>query len=310
MKGSIAALSTPFMGDDLDMRAFRDLVTWQILEGSAGLAVGGATGEGPTLSEAEFLDLVGTCVEVSAGRVPVLAGICCSGTARAVEAAREAASAGADGILVSTPAYNKPLQEGLFRHFETIARAARRPLIILNDPGRTRVDLDFETVRRLSEIDTIVGIVDRSGDPERPHVTALVSGGRLRQWAGDDAAAVMVNMAGGQGCLSIAAAVAPRLCSAIEIACRSGDWTAAHRLQQMLRPLTKALRLEPDPAPVKFALSQMFPGFSPSLRLPLVQVSPATAEAISAALEACDECRTTIDGSRSATDRAHRAVAS
>lgn len=282
--GLITALPTPFDGDRPDLEAFADLVRRQIAGGASGLAVGGPTGEGPTLTLAELVDLVRTAVGVSAGRTPVLAGICVSSTRTAIETACAAASSGADALLVSTPAYNKPLQEGIYRHVEAIARAVGIPVIVLNDPGRTRIDLTFETVRRLAEIGNVTALVDETGDLDRPAVTSLVTGGRLGQLAGSDAAAVRFNMAGGQGCLSVVANVAPRLCATLQACCRTGDWAGAMAIHHRLRPLVAALQREGDPAPIKFALSLALPRFSPRLRLPLTDVSRPTAEAISAAL--------------------------
>ncbi|WP_375458533.1 4-hydroxy-tetrahydrodipicolinate synthase [uncultured Enterovirga sp.] len=285
LSGLITALATPFTVDRPDLRAFADFVEWQIQEGSSALAPCGVTGEAPTLTSFEADQLIRTCVEVSSGRALVLVGVGFNCTRRSVEAAEAARVAGADAVLVATPAYNKPTEEGLYRHFEAIARAVDLPLVVHNAPARTRVDLHPETLRRLSGISSVVGIIDGSGDPMRPHAISLATDDRLVQLADGDAAPVAFNLAGGRGCLSVLANVAPRACAALQAACVTADWTLASALERTLRPLAQALDLETDPAPVKHALSRVRGGFSPALRLPLVQASAATARAVTEALD-------------------------
>ena len=284
LQGSLTALATPFTPDGLDQRRFERLVAWQIAAGTDGLVPCSTTGEAAALSAGERHRLVRACVEGAAGRIPVVAATGTNATATTIERTRAAKDAGADAALIVTPYYNRPSQEGLFRHFEAVARAVDLPIVLGNAPKRTGVDLHFGTVERLARIPSIVGIEDASGDLDRPRVTALVAGPGFAQLCGDDAGAVTFDLAGGRGCISVAANVVPSLCRDLQGACRGKSWLEARAIQHRLQPLLDALAREIDPGPVKHALSLLHPGFPPETRLPLVGVVPPTASGIAAAL--------------------------
>ena len=284
LQGSMTALATPFTQDGLDQRRFEDLVDRQIGAGVSGLVPCSDIGETSTLTAGERHRLIRACVEGASGRVPVIAGTGTNCTVTTIEQTRAAQAAGADAALIVTPYYNKPSQEGLFRHFEAVASAVDLPIILHNVPKRTGVDLHFSTVERLARIPTIVGIEDASGDVDRPRVTALVAGPDFTQMCGDDAAAVTFNIAGGRGCVSAVANLVPSLCRDLQRACRGKDWVRARALQHRMGPLLDALSRDISPGPVKFALSLLQSGFSPGTRLPLVGVAPDTAAEIEDAL--------------------------
>ena len=284
LQGSMVALATPFTADGLDEGAFARLVDRHIAEGTTGLVPCGTTGEGSTLTEVERDRLVRITVERAARTVPVIVGTGTSCTAETIRRTRAAQAAGADAALVVTPFYNRPSQEGLYRHFAAVAAAVDLPIVLYNVPSRTGVDLAVGTVEQLAALPSIVGIKDATGDPERARVTALVTGRRFVQLSGDDASAVTFDLAGGRGCISVAANVAPGLCAALQQACRAKDWIRARAIQDRLRPLIAALARETNPGPIKHALSLVMPGFSPALRLPLVGIAPSTAEAVAAAV--------------------------
>jgi 4-hydroxy-tetrahydrodipicolinate synthase len=195
-----------------------------------------------------------------------------------------AKAAGADAALVVTPYYNRPMQEGLYRHFEAIAQAVDLPVILYNVPARTGVDLAPATLERLARIPSIIGIKDATGDLARPFTTALATGSRFQQLSGHDATAVSFNLVGGRGCISVVANVVPRLCAALQKACRQDSYHRARGLQQRLLPLITALERETNPSPIKFAVSLVHERFNPRVRLPLVPVSGETANAVREAL--------------------------
>lgn len=284
LQGSMTALATPFAADGLDQACFEHFVEWQIAEGTDGLVPCGTTGEAATLTAGERHRLIRACVECAAGTVPVVAGTGTNCTATTIEQTRAAKAAGADAALIVTPYYNRPTQEGLYRHFAAVAAAVDIPILLYNVPKRTGVDLHFSTVEQLARIPSIVGIKDASGDLDRPRVTALTAGPRFLQFCGDDAHAVTFDLAGGRGCISVAANVVPALCRDLQRACRTKDWSAAREMQHRLDPLVAALGRESNPGPVKQALSMVHPGFSREPRLPLVGASEETAAEIGDAL--------------------------
>ena len=284
LQGSITALATPFTPDGVDEGCFETLVAWQIGEGADGLVPCGTTGESPTLTAPERDRLIRICVDCASRSVPVIAGTGTNSTATTIEQTRAAKAAGADAALIVTPYYNRPSQEGLFRHFAAVAAAVEIPIVLYNVPKRTGVDLGFDTVEQLGRIPTIVGIKDASGDMDRPRTTALVAGPQFVQLCGDDANAVAFNLAGGRGCVSVAANVAPSLCRALQRACRTRAWSVAHDLQRRLGQLVAALGCETNPGPIKHALSLTHPGFSREPRLPLVGANPDTASKLEDAL--------------------------
>ncbi|MFC3726247.1 4-hydroxy-tetrahydrodipicolinate synthase [Neoaquamicrobium sediminum] len=284
-RGSLTALVTPFTRDGaLDKDAFRSLVEWQIAEGTNGLVPVGTTGESPTLSHAEHRGVVELCVEVAAGRVPVIAGAGSNNTAEAVELVRHAEKVGADGVLVVTPYYNKPTQRGLYAHFSAVARATKLPIIIYNIPPRSVIDMTPETMGRLAgEFANIAGVKDATGKVERVSEQRITCGNDFIQLSGEDASALGFNAHGGVGAISVTANVAPRLCAEFQEASLAGERDRAIELQDRLMPLHKAIFIEPGVSGAKYALSRLGK-VENSVRSPLMTVEAGTAERIDAAL--------------------------
>jgi 4-hydroxy-tetrahydrodipicolinate synthase len=282
-RGSFTALVTPFRNGSLDERAFRQIVDWQIAEGTNGLVPAGTTGESPTLRREEHRLVVEWCVEQSAGRVPVIAGTGSNSTAEAIALSVEAEKAGANAVLVVTPYYNKPTQEGLYRHFKAVNAAISLPIIIYNIPGRSVVDLSVDAMKRLFELENIAGVKDATGNMARVCEQRLAMGTGFNQLSGDDATALGFMAHGGHGCISVTSNVAPRLCARFQQACLRHEHAGALALQDRLMPLHQALFLETSPAPVKYALS-MLGRCAETLRLPMVPVSEPTRLAIRRAM--------------------------
>jgi len=270
--GSLVALITPMSGGRVDERAFQAFVEWQIAEGTEGLVPCGTTGESATLTDAEHAHVVELCVEATAGRVPVIAGAGSSSTAVCIHHAQASAKAGADAVMVVVPPYNKPSQEGLYRHFKAIHDAVHLPILMYNVPGRTVVDMSVETVARLAKLERIVGIKDATGDLTRPIKTRLVTDPAFCQLSGEDATAIPFNAAGGVGCISVSANVAPRLCADMQKAWRDGDLAKAQDMQEQLLPLHAAMFCEASPGPAKYGLS-LLGKCANELRLPLCEIS-------------------------------------
>jgi len=283
-KGSITALITPFRDGKVDEKAFADFVDWQIKQGSDGLVPVGTTGESPTLSHAEHERVVEICVEVTAGRVPVIAGAGSNATSEAVRLAKFAEKVGADGVLSVSPYYNKPNQEGLFQHFAAIANAISLPVILYNIPGRSIVDISIDTMARLREAcSNIAGVKDATADMARVSMQRDKLGTDFVQLSGEDITALGYNAHGGHGCISVTSNVAPALCAEFQAASLGGDYAKALNIQDKLAPLHKALFIEPNPAGVKHVAHQL--GLcSGELRLPMVNVSPETAAVIDEAV--------------------------
>jgi 4-hydroxy-tetrahydrodipicolinate synthase len=271
-RGSFTALVTPFKNGAVDEKAFRDLVDWQIAEGTSGLVPVGTTGESPTLSHGEHKDVVEWCVEQARGRVPVVAGAGSNSTAEAIELARHAESAGADAVLVVTPYYNKPTQEGLYQHFKAVNDAIGIPIIIYNIPPRSVIDMSVDTMKRLYELKNIAGVKDATASMTRVSQQRAALGEDFNQLSGEDITALGFMAHGGHGCISVTSNVAPRLCAEFQAACLKGDFTAALKLQDKLAPLHINLFVEANPAPIKYALS-LIGKCANTLRLPLVPVS-------------------------------------
>jgi len=278
-RGSFTALITPFKDGAVDEAAFQRFVEWQIDEGTHGLVPVGTTGESPTLSHEEHKRVVELCIEAAAGRVPVIAGAGSNSTAEAMDFTRHAAEAGANATLHVTPYYNKPTQEGLYEHFKAIADCADLPVFIYNIPGRSVIDMSVATMARLAEIPNIVGVKDATGDLTRVSLMRQVAGPEFIQLSGEDGIALGFNAHGGQGCISVTANVAPALCSQFQSATLNGDFATALAIQDQLMPLHKALFVETNPAPVKFAAS-LLGKCRDELRLPLVPVTEATRHAV------------------------------
>lgn len=277
-KGSITALVTPMQDGAVDEKAFQDFVEWQIAEGTNGLVPVGTTGESPTLSHAEHKRVVELCVEAAAGRVPVIAGAGSNNTAEAIDLSVHAEKAGADGILVVTPYYNKPSQEGLYRHYMAIDAAVGVPIIIYNIPPRSIIDMSVETMARLFEDGkNIAGVKDATANLGRVSDQRHAMGEGFNQLSGEDPTALGFNAHGGHGCISVTSNVAPRLCSEFQAACLSGDYAKALELQDRLMPMHRALFQEPSPGGAKYGLS-LLGKCRNELRLPLTPIS-ADAEA-------------------------------
>ncbi|TCQ28854.1 4-hydroxy-tetrahydrodipicolinate synthase [Rhizobium sp. PP-CC-3G-465] len=285
-KGSIPALVTPFTpAGAVDEDAFVDHVQWVISEGSHGVVPVGTTGESPTLSHAEHKRVVELCIEAAGGRVPVIAGAGSNNTREAIELAQHAEKAGADGILVVTPYYNKPTQKGLYAHFSAIAEAVRLPIVIYNIPGRSVIDMSPETMGALRKAyPSILGVKDATGKIERVSEQRITCGADFVQLSGEDATALGFNAHGGVGCISVTANVAPRLCAEFQEATLAGDFAKALVYQDQLMPLHKAIFMEPGVCGSKFALNRLR-GMSRHVRSPLMpSLEPATESAIEAAL--------------------------
>ncbi|MEE2950356.1 MAG: 4-hydroxy-tetrahydrodipicolinate synthase [Pseudomonadota bacterium] len=284
-KGSIPALVTPFDETGaLDEAGYRDFVEWQIGEGSHGVVPVGTTGESPTLTHDEHKRAVEICVETVNKRIPVIAGAGSNNTAEAIDLARFAESAGADGLLVVTPYYNKPNQRGLYAHYAAIAKAVSLPIIIYNIPGRSIIDMTPETMGRLAkDFDNIIGVKDATAKVERVSEQRLACGQDFVQLSGEDATCLGFNAHGGVGCISVSANVAPSLCANFQAACAQADFETALSYHDRLAPLHKALFIEPNPAGVKYALSRIGRGRN-TLRSPMVPIEASTEKAIDDAL--------------------------
>jgi 4-hydroxy-tetrahydrodipicolinate synthase len=271
-RGSFTALVTPFQNGTIDEKAFRALVVWQLDEGTNGLVPVGTTGESPTLSHDEHKHVVEWCIAETRGRVPIIAGAGSNSTCEAVELARHAEKAGADGVLVVTPYYNKPTQEGLYQHYKAVNDAIGIPIIIYNIPGRSVVDMSIDTMKRLYELKNIAGVKDATSNLARASQQREALGPEFTQLSGDDATALGFMAHGGHGCISVTSNVAPRLCAEFQNACRRGDYAAALNVHDKLIPLHLGLFVEASPAPVKYALS-MLGKCADTVRLPMVTMS-------------------------------------
>jgi 4-hydroxy-tetrahydrodipicolinate synthase len=284
-RGSFPALITPMKGGVVDEVAFRRLVSWQIAQGSHGLVPCGTTGESPTLSHEEHMRVVELCVEAAGGRVPVIAGAGSNSTAEAIALTRHAKESGADAVLSVTGYYNKPSQEGMYRHYAAIAEAVDIPIVVYVVPGRTIVEVSVETMGRLSKIPNIVGVKDATANLARPLRERAACGKDWIQLSGEDGTALAYMVQGGQGCISVTANVAPKLCAEFQNACRKGDYVTALALQTRLMPLHDAMFVEPSPAPVKSAVSQL--GLcTDEVRMPLIAASEKARALVRAAMEA------------------------
>jgi 4-hydroxy-tetrahydrodipicolinate synthase len=275
-RGSMVALITPMRADgSVDEKAFLDLVEWQIAEGTEGLIPVGTTGESPTLSHAEHKRVVEMCVDAAKGRVPVIAGAGSNSTAEAIDFAVHAKKAGADATLVVTPYYNKPTQEGMFLHFTAIADAADIPMFVYNIPGRSVIDMSVETMARLAKHRNIVGVKDATANLARPLHTKRACGEDFIQLSGEDHTALSFNAAGGVGCISVTANVAPRLCAEMHKAWRTGRLDEAMAIQDRLVPLHDALFCETSPGPVKYAASLLGKS-TDHCRLPMAPIAESS----------------------------------
>jgi 4-hydroxy-tetrahydrodipicolinate synthase len=282
--GSLVAIVTPMHDDgSLDFPRLRSLIDWHIAEGTDGIVIVGTTGESPTVTVDEHCELIRVAGEHSAGRVPVIAGTGANSTAEAVELARFAAQAGANAHLSVVPYYNRPTQEGLYRHFRTIAEAVELPLILYNVPGRTVADLANDTVLRLAEVPNIVGLKDATGNLDRACDLIERVPAEFGLYSGDDMTSAAFLMLGGHGVISVTANVAPRAMHALCAAAVAGDMRTLRETNAGLTGLHRDLFCEANPIPVKWAVARMSL-IGDGIRLPLTPLSAAHHERVRAAM--------------------------
>ena len=268
---SYTALLTPFKDNKVDYSSYREIIDFQINNGTHGLVPVGTTGESPTLSHDEHKKLIEVCIEQSNGRVPVIAGAGSNSTSEAVDFVKHACSAGADGLLVVTPYYNKPTQSGLLAHYNELIKHASKPIIIYDIPGRSVIQMTDETMAKLAQDQFIVGVKDATADLTRPTRLQNIIGDNFIQLSGEDGTALAYLAAGGHGCISVTANIAPDLLSRMHNAWKQGDINTAQEINKKLMPLHDALFCETSPGPLKYAASLL--GIcSSDARLPIVEI--------------------------------------
>ena len=268
---SYTALLTPFKDNKVDYPSYKELIDFQINNGTHGLVPVGTTGESPTLSHDEHKKLIEVCIEQSNGRVPVIAGAGSNSTSEAVDFVKHACSAGADGLLVVTPYYNKPTQSGLLAHYNELIKHASKPIIIYDIPGRSVIQMTDETMAKLAQDQFIVGVKDATADLTRPTRLQNIIGDNFIQFSGEDGTALAYLAAGGHGCISVTANIAPNLLSRMHNAWKQGDINTAQEINKKLMPLHDALFCETSPGPLKYAASLL--GIcSSDARLPIVEI--------------------------------------
>jgi 4-hydroxy-tetrahydrodipicolinate synthase len=286
-KGSIVALITPFKDDKLDEENYINLIHHHLDSGTHGIVPGGTTGESPTISYDEHRKIINLSVKECKNKIPVIAGTGSNSTTEAVELSKFAEKAGADGLLIVTPYYNKPTQEGLYQHYKKINNNVGIPIIIYNIPSRSVIDMSVETMSRLYELKNIAGVKDATGDLNRAEEQFKIMGKEFIMLTGEDGNAIEFNKRGGRGCISVTANVAAKLCSEMQNASLSRNeqnlQSRAEEINIILTPLNKSLFIESNPSPVKYAASLL--GLSPdNVRLPLVEVTENTKKIIKEAL--------------------------
>ena len=285
-KGSNVALITPFKDNKLDTEAYIKIIHFHLKNGTNGLVPAGTTGESPTLNHDEHQKVIEICIKESNGKVPVIAGTGSNSTEEAISLTRHAEKVGADGALVVTPYYNKPTQEGLYQHYKAINDNTNLPIIIYNIPSRCVIDMSVDTMSRLFELKNIVGVKDATGDLDRIDQTIKKLGPEFNQLTGEDALAFEFNKKGGVGIISVTANIAPKLCSDFQKYSKSksdNELKEAERIDQMLQPLHKALFIESNPAPAKYA-AKLLGLCDDEIRLPLVKIKKETQEEVKKAL--------------------------
>ena len=287
-KGSIVALITPFKNDKLDEENYIDLIHYHLNNGTHGLVPGGTTGESPTLSHEEHRKIINLSVKECKNKIPVVAGTGSNSTSEAVELSKFADKAGADGLLIVTPYYNKPTQEGLYQQYKKINDNVGIPIIIYNIPSRSVIDMSVDTMARLFELKNIVGVKDATGDLNRAEQQFKVMGQEFIMLTGEDSNALEFNKRGGRGCVSVTANVAAKLCSEMQNASlekADGELQKkAYEINKLLTPLNKSLFIESNPSPVKYAASLL--KLSPDeVRLPLVKITNQTKSTVLQALK-------------------------
>lgn len=286
LRGSMTALVTPFKNGAVDEAAFAALIERQIASGTQALVPAGTTGETPCLTRAEHLRVIELCVEVAAGRIPVIAGTGSNATAATIEVQRHAKTVGADAGLVVAPYYNKPSQDGIAAHIEAVADAVALPVFVYNIPGRSVVDILPETMACLARHPNVIGCKDATGRVERVTEHRALIGERFIQLSGDDATSLGFNAHGGVGAISVTSNLAPQLCAQFQTATLEGRWDEARALHDRLAPLHAALFAAPSPAPVKYALS-LLKLCSDEVRLPLTPCPDPVKARVRAAMESC-----------------------
>ena len=283
LKGSIVALITPFENNTLNEDVYRKLIHYHLKNGTNGLVPGGTTGESPTLSHDEHKKIIEIAVKECGGKIPVIAGTGSNSTSEAVELSIFAEKAGSDSLLVVTPYYNKPTQEGLFQHYKKINDNVGIPIIIYNIPSRSVIDMSVETMTRLYELKNIIGVKDATGDLNRVDAQLKAMGKDFIQLTGNDDNALEFNKRGGVGSISVTANIAPKLCSDFQNSCTNG-FKDSEKLDKVLQPVHAAMFIESNPSPVKYAASLL--GLcNPEVRLPLVQVKDETKKKLSQVLK-------------------------
>ena len=268
---SYTALLTPFKDNKVDYSSYKELIDFQINNGTHGLVPVGTTGESPTLSHDEHKKLIEVCIEQSNGRVPVIAGAGSNSTSEAVDFVKHACSAGADGLLVVTPYYNKPTQSGLLAHYNELIKHSSKPIIIYDIPGRSVIQMTDETMAKLAQNQFIVGVKDATADLTRPTRLQNLIGDNFIQLSGEDGTALAYLAAGGHGCISVTANIAPNLLSKMHNAWKQGDINTAQEINKKLMPLHDALFCETSPGPLKYAAS-LIGICSSDARLPIVEI--------------------------------------
>jgi len=285
-KGSNVALITPFKNNKLDVDSYIKLINFHLENGTNGLVPAGTTGESPTLSHIEHQKVIQLCVLETKNKVPVIAGTGSNSTEEAISLSKHAEKAGADGILIVTPYYNKPTQEGLYQHYKSINDNCGLPIIIYNIPSRSVVDMSVDTMARLFELENIVGVKDATGDLNRVDQQKAKMGNEFIQLTGNDDNAFEFNKRGGVGAISVTANIAPNLCSEFQKFSKSNsdnEFKEAQRLDQMLQPLHKTLFIESNPSPVKYA-AKLLGLCGDEVRLPLVRITTNSQEEVKKAL--------------------------
>ena len=283
LKGSIVALITPFKNNTLNEDVYRKLIHYHLKNGTNGIVPGGTTGESPTLSHDEHRKIIDIAVKECSGKIPVIAGTGSNSTAEAVELSKYAEKAGSNALLVVTPYYNKPTQEGLYEHYKKINDNVGIPIIIYNIPSRSVIDMSVETMTKLYELKNITGVKDATGDLNRVEQQLKSMGKEFIQLTGNDDNALEFNKRGGVGSISVTANIAAKLCSDFQNSC-ANNFEGSEKLDKILQPVHTAMFIESNPSPVKYAAS-LLGMCKPDVRLPLVQVKEETKKKISKALK-------------------------
>ena len=283
-KGSIVALITPFKNDKLDEDNYTKILHHHLANGTNGVVPAGTTGESPTLSHNEHKKVIEIAIKECKGKIPIIAGTGSNSTAEAIELSKHAEKAGSDGLLVVTPYYNKPTQEGLYQHYKSINDNVGIPIIIYNIPSRSVIDMSVDTMARLNELKNIKGVKDATGDLNRVTLQQKKMGKEFIQLTGEDDNALEFNKRGGVGCISVTANIASKLCSDFQKASLANEHNKAETIFKSLSPLHKALFIESNPSPVKYAAS-LLKLSPPDVRLPLVQIKEATKKDVESALK-------------------------